>query len=327
MEYYAGIDVGGTKIYGVIIDKKGTILSRAKVKTGGKGSFEKIFEKIKECINKACTKAEITPEELNTMGMAVPSPVDIEKGLLLHAPNLGWQNIEIARILYNEYKKPVFIDNDVNMGVFGEYSFGIAHKFNHIYGMFVGTGIGGGYISNGTIFRGKNNTAGEVGHMIIKMKGPECNCGNRGCLEAIGGKVGIIKYIAKHVDNGGQTKLDELAPNWRKTIGSSKLKACYEMGDEIVVKAVHRSARAVGIAAANLVNAIGIEAIILGGGVIEELGDVMIPQVEGAMHECSIGGGAKGVEVIKSHLGDDAVALGAGWFAALEENKDLLLRF
>ncbi|MCG8571551.1 MAG: ROK family protein [Spirochaetes bacterium] len=327
MKYYGGIDLGGTKIYSIVIDEKGNVLSRAKIKTGGKKDFKEVLNKIFDCFNEAVEKSSVNLNDILSIGMAVPSAVDITRGLLKHAPNLDWENVEIAKYFIEKYQKPFYLDNDVNMGTFGEYCFSKVINYQSIYGIFVGTGIGGGYIVNGEIVHGKNFTAGEFGHMIIELGGQKCNCGNKGCLEAIAGKVGIIHYLKRQVDKKGKsTELDNISPDWRTTIGSSALKKAYNRKDKLVTKAIHRSANAIGIAAANLVNVIGVEAMILGGGVIEELGDVYLPIIRKTMAECSIADGAAGVEVVPSHLGDDAVALGAAWFTSLEEKQSYLLK-
>jgi glucokinase len=325
MKYYAGIDVGGTKIYTVIIDEEGCILSRVKVKTGKDTSFKPVFDNILHCYQAACQDAKISEEKIQAVGLAVPSSIDYARKFIKHAPNLGWINIAFGDLMKAQFGKPGFIDNDVNMGVFGEYHLGVAKGYTSVYGMFVGTGIGGGYIHNGRIVRGVNYTASEVGHHIIKINGPRCNCGNRGCLEAIAAKVGMIRYMQKLVEKKRKkTVLDKIAPNWRKGVGSSALRKAFKKDDDVVIRALHRSAEAIGIAAANLITLVGTNAIILGGGVITELGDVLLPLIEQSMRKHTFANGAEGVPLLQSTLGDDAVALGAAWFVRLPEKQEQL---
>lgn len=322
MAFYCGIDLGGTKIFSLICDEQGNVLARKKVKTQASSGFDKVFANIVTCYGELLKKSEVSDSEISRVGLGVPSAVNTDTGMLLSACNLGWENIPLARLLSERINKSVVMDNDVNLGVYGEYSFGKAKQFKSVYGIFAGTGVGGGHICNGTINRGRNFTAGEVGHMVVKINGPECNCGNRGCLEAIAGKAGIIKYLKKQeAKNATKTMLSEVSPEWRKMVGSSALKECYEKGDPLVVKAINRSAEALGIAGANIINLIGVEALIFGGGVIEEMSSIMLPIIEENMTKYSIAGGADGVETIVSQLGDDAVALGAAWYAASEERR------
>jgi glucokinase len=327
MKYYAGIDLGGTKIYSIIIDETGKILSREKVKTTPDEGIEGVINRIVGVYKQSVINAGITENDISTVGMAVPSPVNVDSGILLHAPNLGWKNIELSKIMFEKIKKPFFMDNDANMGVYGEASLGAGKDLKHIYGLFVGTGIGGGYFIDGKIVRGKNFTAGEIGHMIVKIGGPRCNCGQKGCLEAIAGKVGIIKYMIKQVDKKGEkTLLTEISPEWRKTVGSSALNKCFIKNDKVVVKALTKAAKTIGIACANIINSIGTEAIILGGGLIEELGDVLIPTIKEYMVSCSIADGAARIPLLQSTLGDDAIALGSAWFAGRPENEKYLYK-
>ncbi|PKL45309.1 MAG: ROK family protein [Candidatus Riflebacteria bacterium HGW-Riflebacteria-2] len=317
MRYYCGIDLGGTKIYSILCDNSGKIVARKKIKTEAALGFDTVFANLVTCYGELLKKAEIVDDDVEKIGLAVPSAVNTATGMLLDACNLGWKNVPLARLLSERLKKPVFMDNDVNMGVFGEYSFGEASKFRNVYGIFAGTGVGGGHINNGSINRGKNFTAGEVGHMVVKIDGPECNCGRKGCLEAIAGKAGIIKYMKKQEEkNGFKTMLSEISPDWRTMVGSAALKECYKKKDALVVKAINRASEALGIAAANIINLIGVEALILGGGVIEEMGSLMMPAIVANAKKYAIAGGAEGVGIIVSKLGDDAVALGAAWYAA-----------
>lgn len=327
MKYYAGIDLGGTKIYSIVIDQNGNILSRSKIKTQANDNFENVLNRIVSCYKDAIKKSGLNEKDIESVGMAVPSAVNIEKGVLIHAPNLKLHNIKLADLMYKKIKKPIFLDNDANMGIFGEYCEGAGRHFHHIFGMFVGTGIGGGYVKDGEVIRGTNYTAGELGHMVIKIDGPKCGCGNNGCLEAVAGKVGMINYMKKLVDKkGNKTLLDEISPQWRESVGASALKKALEKDDYVVKKALQRSAKALGIAAANLINVVGVEAIIFGGGIIEELGDFLTPIIKINMEKYSIADGAKGVKLIHAALGDDSIAFGAAWFVSLPEKNFLLYK-
>ncbi len=325
MHYFAGIDLGGTKIYTIIIDESGKILSRIKVKIAGNINLNFIVDSIVKTYKDAIAEAKIDEKDIKAIGMAVPSAVNIETQTLVHAPNLGWKNVPLSKIVYEKLNKPVFMDNDANMGTYGEYALGVAKGLKHIYGIFVGTGIGGGYIINDEIIRGDNFTTGEIGHTIVKMDGPKCNCGRKGCLEAIASKVGIVKYIRKRVEKKNEkTILDQISPNWSKSVGSSSLYKALAKGDRVVTKALNRSGKAIGIASANIVNLIGVEGIILGGGVIEELGDFLVPIIRKNLMEYSMANGADKIKLLISTLGDDAVALGVAWFVSLEKNKSYL---
>lgn len=325
MKYYAGIDVGGTKIYTVVMNEAGGILGRAKRKIGHAPAFAEGLQLILESYRLACQDAEIEPARVAAVGLTFPSPVDLERKVIQHAPNLGWQNIAYAAPLKEAFQMPLFVDNDANLGIFGEYHLGAGKGSKNLYGLFIGTGIGGGYVFNGEVVRGPRYTCGEIGHMIIKLGGPRCNCGKRGCLEAFAGKAGMLKYMQRLVDEQGEkTTLDKLDAKWRTSVGSSTLRKAYQLGDPVVVKALHRAARAIGVAAANLVNVVGMDAILFGGGVMEALSDVLLPLIEKTMLKYAMAGGAEGVPLLRSTLGDDAIAMGAAWFVHLPEKQNFL---
>jgi glucokinase len=317
MKYFSGIDLGGTKVYSVIINEKGKILGRAKVKIKSK-NYESILNKIIDCYKESVYKSGINELEVKKIGIAVPSPVNIKKGIMLMAPNLGLKNIKLKDDLEKRLKINVFLDNDANMGTYGEYSLLKEKKYNDVYGVFIGTGIGGGYIKDSDIVRGHNFTAGEIGHMIIQIDGPKCNCGNYGCLEAIASKTGIIKTIMKlQYETGKKSMINEIYPDWQNGVNSSSLKKCYKANDEIVIEAVKIASKAIGIAMANIINLIGVDAIILGGGLYESLYKEMTPIIEKYMIKYSISAGANGVKLLKSRLGDDAVSYGAARFVSM----------
>ena len=327
MGYFAGIDVGGTKIYAVVINDAGTILGRAKIKVGQDTCFDTILNLMRDCYHIAVNNARLTEEQIDAVGASAPASVDRRRCVILHAPNLAWENVKFSDSMKEAFQKPFFLDNDVNMGAFAEFHLGAGKNYQSIYAMFIGTGIGGGYIVDGKIIWGVNYTAGEVGHAIIKIGGQRCSCGNRGCLESVSAKSGMIKFMKKAVDKHGQaTLLEQLEPDWRMSVGSSALRKAWKKHDRVVTQALKRSADGIGIAAANLISITGVEAIILGGGMIEELDDFYLPRVKKVMRKNTMANGAKNVGLLKAKLGDAAVALGCAWFVRLPENQELLFR-
>ncbi|MBN2545833.1 MAG: ROK family protein [Spirochaetes bacterium] len=324
--YYCGIDLGGTKVYSIIIDHYGNIIGSHKVKTKYKSDFNKIFKRIILCYNELIEKLNITEKEIKAIGLGVPSSVKIKTGVLIHAPNLDIKNINIAEKLIKQFNKPVYVDNDGNLGLYGEHYYGKAKSYKSIYGIFVGTGIGGAYLYNNEIIRGKNYTAGEIGHVIVEINGPKCGCGRKGCFEAIAGKVGIINYMKKLIKkNKINTSLDKYEPDWKNNIGSSILSELYHKNDEAVVKALNRSGKVIGIVCANIINLIGVDAILLGGGLMNDMAKDLLPVIKKFMIKYSIGDGAKNVKLLLSELKDNAVAYGAAKFISVNENNKYLI--
>ncbi len=327
MGYFAGIDVGGTKIYAVVIDETGAILGRAKVKIGQDTRFDTVLNLMNDCYRAAVSNAGLNEAQILAVGASAPASVDRLYRVIPHAPNLRWKDVKFSVPMKDTFHKPFFLDNDVNMGAFAEFHLGAGKHYHSIYAMFIGTGIGGGYIVDGGIIWGLNYTAGEVGHTVIKIGGQRCSCGNRGCLESVSAKSGMIKFMKNAVDKHGQrTLLDKLEPDWRVSVGSSALRKAWKKHDLVVTQALKRSADGIGIAAANLISITGVDAIILGGGLIEEFEDFYLPRIKKVMIKNTMANGAKGVGLLKAKLGDDAVALGCAWFVRLPQNQELLFR-
>lgn len=320
----AGIDLGGTKIYTVILDHHGRVLGEAKKKTGEDRTVPAVLGRIEECLSEALAAADIPHDRLSAVGLAVPSAVRVETGTLLHAPNLGWKNLPLARRLADRLRHPVLLENDANCGTLAEYTFGKVQGLRQVFGIFVGTGIGGGYLFEGRIVRGRNGTAGEIGHMIVRKHGPRCACGNRGCLEAVASKTGVLRTVAAEVAEGRKTLLAKLKPDWRHGVGSSALRKCWDRKDPAVRHAVTKASRYLGIAAANLVNITGPDAFILGGGFADRFRDIFLPAIREALATYPIASGGRGVKVLPATLGDRAVAIGAAWAATRPEHHHLL---
>ncbi len=321
MELYAGIDVGGTKILSIIADEKGKIYGQNKLKTK---SGNNIFETIKSSYLNAINEAGIEEKEIKSIGLAMPSSINQDTKKLLNAPNLGLKDLEIYNIALELFNKPIFIDNDVNMGLYGEYIYGDLHNYRSVYGIFLGTGVGGGFIYNGEIVRGHGFTAGEVGHMIIDIHGRKCNCGNKGCLETIAGKIGIVNYIKRQKNK--PIILEKIAPDWKESVGYKDLYKAYHKKDRPVIKAVGAMSKAVGITCANLINTIGVDAVVIGGGAIDEFGDEIMNEIKRIALKNSIGGGGDTVLITNAKLKEHSVALGCIAFTSNPLHESILSR-
>lgn len=186
--------------------------------------------------------------------------------------------------------------------------------------MFAGTGLGGGYVLDGELVQGVGGNCGEIGHTCVDLrrkKAQLCGCGKRGCLETFGSKSGLLGYLRLQCPAPGPAtaSLDVLAPSWRtEMVGSKQLKKAARM-DAVVDKAIKRAADALGAAAANVLTTTGCEAVIVGGGMVEELAG-MWPRIIEAVHEHSFAGAALAPLVRKTVLGDLAVAVGAAAYCS-----------
>jgi len=314
-KYILGIDLGGTKINTAVLDETDKIVGSARTKTEAQLGQDAVFERIAEISQEALSGAGVSASELLGIGIGSPGPLDPDTGYVIDSANLRFRNFPLAPKLADRFHCPVFLDNDVNVGAFGEYKAGAARGASVVLGMFIGTGIGGGIILSGEIYHGFSKNAGEVGHMVIKPGGPRCGCGARGCLEALASRTSMVRDLRKYVKHGHNTSLTKHAGRHLEEVTSGALKDAYLSNDKLVRKVVDRAARYVGLALGGLVNVMGPEVIVLGGGVIEALGDHMMARIQKGIRRVAFAHTLEQLRVVKARLGDDAGVIGAAMLA------------
>ncbi len=219
--------------------------------------------------------------------------------------------MEIGAHLRSRFSVPVAVGNDCNFGALGEKWLGSAREAESVVAILVGTGIGGGYVQKGKLWRGVRESAAEIGHIVMQIDGPKCGCGNRGCLEALASRSAIERDIRQAVAAGRETVLHALTDGELSIIRSGVLRKALAMGDELVTEIVGRASEILGYACLTVRHLIDPEVIVLGGGVVEACGDFMMPIVEKIVGSDRLPGVRDGGRVLLSALGDDAVVLGA----------------
>lgn len=313
-EYVVGVDIGGTNIAVAVYDHDFKPVAREKRKSRSKDSSESVEDRVRRTVWDALKSAGDVP--IKAIGAGAPGPADPDKGIIYDTPNLDWDAFPLAEFLSKNFNAPAFADNDVNMGTYGEWCFGDVKKCKHVFGIFPGTGIGGGLIINGELFHGASGTAGEVGHMTMQVDGPFCGCGKRGCLEAVASRIAIAEQVAALAARYDAPYIYEHCGTDLSEIRSGVLARAIEAGDRMVEAVVRRAAYYTGIAAANVINVVSPEAVVLGGGLVEAMPKLYVEEVTRAIDEHTYSFLRKCVKVTTAKLGDDAVAMGAARFAA-----------
>lgn len=316
-KFFVGVDVGGTKMLAALVKKSGEIISRMRCSTPRTNSSKDVVKALLRLIDDLLHDSEIKRSALRAIGIGVPGIVDPDTGKVILAPNMKFRDVDLGKIVEKYFDVPVVLGNDVNLGTMGEKWLGTAHFARSAVGIFVGTGIGAGVIVDGKLFRGAREAAGEIGHIVMQIGGPQCGCGNFGCLEALASRSAIERDIRQAVAAGRKTVLTQLMDGQIKVIRSSILRHALEEGDPLTTRIVQRAAEVLGYACLTVRHLIDPEVIILGGGVIEACGDFIIPVVERIIRDDKLPGARPGGRIVRSVLGDDAVALGAA-AAALE---------
>jgi glucokinase len=312
-----GIDLGGTKILAVVADRKGRILGEAKQPTKGRQGPDAVIERMADTARQALRRAGTDAAEVQAVGVGAPAPVDSTTGIVYDAPNLaGWDNVPLGERLGAALGMPVFVENDVNAGTYGEYALGAGQGARDMVGIFVGTGVGGGLILNGSLRQGARGAAGEVGHMIILAGGPVCGCGQRGCLEALASRTAISRDIWAGIRAGRESLIPRLVKTPGRTITSGTLKKALADGDELVAEVVRRAQWYLGLQAATIVNLLDPERLVYGGGVVEALGEPFLRPIRAVARQHLIQQrDADRVQIVPARLGDHAGVLGAALLA------------
>lgn len=277
-KYNICLDVGGTKVLGVVFNEKDEIIHRVKKKTKSMGSDANNIEKlIINIVKELIDGAGIKKSEINAIAAGAPAIVDEAAGIVLDAPNLPWKNYDLKTPIEKEFGVPFYVANDVNAGVLGEFVYGAAKGHNYVVGLFPGTGMGGGMVLDGKLYTGYGYKGAEVGHMIVQPDGPLCPCGQRGCLEAFSSKKGMSAYIEEQTARGRESYLSDKIVNG--VFKSSHLKKALDKKDPVAMEAVDRACHYMAIATGSLINIFSPEIVVYGGGVMEACGDIFLEKI------------------------------------------------
>src|SRR5256714_1145829 len=313
--YILGIDLGGTKVMAAVFDAEGSIISRARAKTQAWRDDEMVFQTVARTAEQAIERAGIASQHLQALGIGAPGPLDPDTGTIIESANMKLRNFPLGSRLAEACDCPAIVENDVNAGTYGEYRAGAGRGAHHVLGVFVGTGIGGGIIADGALYHGFTKNAGEIGHIIIKAGGPRCGCGNRGCWEALASRTAMTRDIRKAIRRGDKTTLKDKLKQETDLISGGDLGKAYRAGDKLVVKIMNRAARMIGAGIGSLVNVLSPEVVVLGGGVVEAMGDDFVGRIDEAVRDVAFGFMVKDMRIVRAALGDDAGVTGAAMLA------------
>ncbi len=296
--FIIAIDLGGTNLKCALLDSGLKIKAKNSFSTKSFNNRVKLIRGIQDSINNFILNQGLARGVVLGVGIGLPGPVDTLKGVVHFLPNIpGWKEVRLKKILEQKTKLPVFIDNDAKLMAWAEYKAGAAKGYKNVLCLTLGTGVGGGLIIGGSLYRGRDNAAGEIGHLPLNEKGPLCACGKQGCLEAYIGNSRIIKHARKLF-------------NQKVTLEETSRFA--KNNDRKAIKFWKQIASHLGIALSGAVNLLNLDAIIIGGGVADA-GEVLFETIKRTILLRAMSVQAKRVKVFKARLGNDAGIIGAGY--------------
>src|SRR5712692_4698002 len=267
-QIYAGVDLGGTSFIAVVADRKGRILGSSDCPTTRGAAPEETIGQIADHIREAGKDAGVKTSQIGAIGIGAAGAVDTKRGVVVRAPNLGWNDVPVARILQKKLGPDVVLGNDVQVAIIGEHSYGAAKGTKRAVGVWVGTGIGGGLIVDGEIDKGFRGAAGEIGHMMIKEDGPTCSCGRKGCVEALASRSAMERDVRAR-PNSAVLKIMKERGKDRMT--SSVIEQALDAGDPVMKEVLARAQHYLGLLTGNIVNMFDPEMVVIGGGVAQRL--------------------------------------------------------
>ena len=309
--YSVGVHVDPHEIVFVVADLAGNLVARARAGHAVGRKARASIRQLGEGVRAVLSEAGVPRDRVLGVGVAVPGPIDPDRGVVIAPPNLReWRDVPLGEALTRETGLPVIVDNDATAAAIGEMwagDVGDARTFACIY---LGTGVGAGLFFHGEAYRGRTSNAGELGHISLDMNGEPCHCGNRGCLELVCAPSAIVRDLETRLAAGGTSSVD--------LSGVEGVFAKYELvgrgvsqGDPLAAEVVGRAAQALAAATVTLVNLLDVEAVVLCGFIMDRVGSTYADAIRAALGERSMARASQRIEVRVSALGSDAGALGA----------------
>ncbi len=308
---YVGVDLGGTNVRSGLADEEGNVLSRDKRKSLPKVSAEAPVKQIVDSIKESVRQGGVTFSDIKGIGIGSPGPLNAKEGKILRAGHLPhWVNFPLAAIIKEKVGVDVYIQNDASLFAYGEWWKGTGQGIDDFFALTLGTGIGGGAVCGGRLLTGFNDNASEIGHTSIDYNGPQCWCGQRGCLELYSSATGLVRMtgealINEHIKSSlaiYRDKPDELT--------SKIVFEAASTGDEFARSMFDKVGYLLGLGIVNALNLLNFQRAAIGGG-LAKAGDLILEPARRALYERGFSSYNKQVSIVPAAIPDKAGILGA----------------
>jgi glucokinase len=301
-----GIDIGGTKTIVAVAGEDAHIIAQERIDTPREQGPSVVLSAIEQAVCSLLTHHAL---RITSVGIGCGGPLDRERGIILVAPNLpGWENLDLGGYFGKAFGAPVFLDNDVNLMALGEAREGAGVGIDHLAYFNIGTGIGGGIVIGGKLYRGCGNAA-EFGHQIILPDGPPCLCGKHGCLEALASGTSIARRARELLAGHPDSAILSLAGSIGNITAQVVAQAALE-GDTLARRIWLETGEYLGIGIANVINILNPRMVVIGGGVAEA-GDLLLEPVRKTVRERAMTQLANDAQIVRGVLGEQAGIIGA----------------
>ncbi len=309
MKYIIGIDLGGTYIKAGSVTKEGELLKKASIPSMGESGPNAVVGQIAKAVENI--KKEHQGDELLGVGIGSPGMVDLDGGTVKYPPNLAdWKVFRLGEEVSKKVGGRVEVENDANAAAVGEMKFGAGQGLKDFIMITLGTGVGGGFVVNGKIFRGEDGGAGEIGHITVNMDGPLCGCGNHGCVEAYVGQKYLSRRVGEQLKNHPGSLINKLIDGDTGKLEPKTISDAAAKGDEFALQVWKETGTYLGTAVASAFNMFDMATLIIGGGVAKA-GKPLFDSIEATVKERVLSPLKPRVKVIKAKLENSAGILGA----------------
>jgi glucokinase len=313
---FVGVDLGGTNIRAAVFDDGLNIMGRSERPTLAQEDEDDVILRVAACVREALERASVAEEEVSGVGVGAAGLTDWRTGVVILASNLGWRDVPLKERLEQELDGlHVEVDKDTNAAALAEARLGAGREFRHFLYVTAGTGIGGGLILDGTLYRGATGGAGDIGHVVVDPDGPRCGCGDYGCVEVFSSGAGMVDRAKEML--AGSEEAASSAMTVEELTTQTLFEAARE-GDAVAARVVETAGRALGLALADYVNINNPEAIVLGGGVVRA-GSAYMDPVERELRRRALPALGEIVRLVPPELGDDVGVTGAALLLAESE--------
>lgn len=311
-QIYVGIDIGGTSIKLAFIFENGEILEKWEIPTNTEENGKSIPQDIANSVNTKMTSHGIMQEQLIGIGAGAPGYVDIDKGFVYEAVNIGWKNYDLKEKLKTYFDVPIIVSNDANVAALGEHWIGAGKTVKNMIAVTLGTGVGGGIIVDDRLINGASGSGGEIGHIIVTPnEGHTCNCGRQGCIETYASATGIARQAMEAIHNNEDTTLKDIFER-NGEITSKDVFEEGKKGDKVSNQIIHNTMNLLGLMLGNLSTVINPEIIVIGGGVSKAKEQLLVP-LQKAYNQYCLDHALKISEIKLAQLGNDAGVIGAAY--------------
>jgi glucokinase len=319
--WVVGVDIGGTNLVVGLIPAEGGapmgLRSRAtNPERGADACVDDIVRMAEEAIEETLAEHGGSRADVAGVGIGCPGPLDLDAGVVIATPNLGWTDYPIRDRISNALRLSATLDNDANCATYGEYWQGAGRGVKNLVGVTLGTGIGGGVILDGRIARGASGSAGELGHTTIDFTGRRCACGNYGCLEAYASGPNIAARAREGLEVGYESVLTELVDGDLERLTALTVYEALVLGDEYAHEVMRETAKILGAGIANIVNLLNPEVVVVVGGVTRA-GDHLFGPLRSEVRRRAFASAVAACRILPGELPETAGVVGAaGVFVA-----------